>query len=462
MIDDDRDVRDVLKNLFESEGFNVTVVVDGETGIQKLSDEKYDLFITDLVMPGIGGIDILKRAQSTPNNSTPCIVVTAYGTVKTAVDAMRLGAFDYITKPFRLDEMLIVAKRAIEVARLKHENIKLRKELRDKYDFHGIIGSSSEMQKIFGFVEKISDTGSTVLITGESGTGKELIARTIHYNSGRAEKNFVPINCAAIPKDLLESELFGHEKGAFTGAVATRIGRFEHAHGGTLFLDEIGELAPSLQVKILRVLQEREFERVGGTKTIKVDVRILTATNKDLQKETKEGRFREDLYYRLNVIPVHLPPLRERREDIPLLIDHFLHKYSTKKNKPIPSINKEAMNLLINDEWRGNVRELQNILERFVILKEGEEVTLDDLPERFADENERTVSPGGSTGKPATTFITQQGIDMNQVLDDMEKNLISQALRLSGGVKSKAAQLLGLNRTTLVEKIKKKGISLEK
>lgn len=460
IIDDDRDVRDVLKGLFESEGIDVAAVVDGETGMEMLSEQTFDLFITDLVMPGIGGIDILNKIANTPNASTPCIVITAFGTVETAVEAMKLGAFDYITKPFRLDEMLIVAKRAVEVAKLRDENVKLKKELKSKYHFPGIIGSSAEMQKVYALIEKIADTDSTVLITGESGTGKELIARTIHYNSARSRNNFVPINCAAIPKDLLESELFGHEKGAFTGAVNMRIGRFELGNGGTLFLDEIGELDPSMQVKILRVLQEREFERVGGTKTIKVDVRILAATNKDLESETKEGRFREDLYYRLNVIPLHLPPLRDRREDIPLLIDHFLNKYAKRRETPLPVITQEAMDIIMVYEWKGNVRELENLIERLFTLKAGEVVTPDDLPDRFLGERAERTKDKIADSDIAGAVVTRDGIDINEVLENLEKDLIMQAMRLSGGVKSKAAELLNLNRTTLVEKLKKKDISL--
>jgi DNA-binding NtrC family response regulator len=458
IIDDDISVRDVLKNLFESENFSVTVAMDGETGIEKLNQQKFDLFITDLVMPNTGGIDVLNKVKSTPNAATPCIVITAFGTIKTAVDAMKLGAFDYVTKPFRLDEMLLVARRAMEMAKLRDENVKLKRELKGKYNFHGIVGTSFEMQKVYSLIEKIADTDSTVLITGESGTGKELIAKTIHYNSSRSQNNFVPINCAAIPKDLLESELFGHERGAFTGAVSTRVGRFELANGGTLFLDEIGELDPSMQVKLLRVLQEREFERVGSTKTIKVDVRILAATKKDLEEETKEGRFREDLYYRLNVIPLHLPSLRERKEDIPLLVDNFLNKYSSRKEKPSPAITKEAMNYLITHEWKGNVRELENLMERFVILKAGEKIHPQDLPERFFQGRKEGIPGVVESPFRNNIVLTKEGIDLNEFLDEYERKLIMQALKLSGGVKSKAAGLLGLNRTTLVEKLKKKGI----
>ena len=319
VIEDDETVRDVLRTFLKDRGFDVTVAVSGEIGLEVLRSEKFDLIITDLIMPGISGMDVLKEVIAA-KVSTPVLVMTAFGSVQTAVEAIRIGAFDYLTKPFNLDELLIVLDKALSVSKLQKENVMLKMQLKKKYEFKELIGDSAPMQEVYQLIEKIADTDSTVLITGESGTGKELIAKTIHYNNtARAAGPFVPLNCAAIPRDLLESELFGHEKGAFTGAVNARMGRFELAQGGTLFLDEVGELDPTLQVKLLRVLQEREFERVGGVKTIKVDVRILAASNKDLEKATKDGSFREDLYYRLNVIPLHLPPLRSRIEDIPLL-----------------------------------------------------------------------------------------------------------------------------------------------
>lgn len=458
IIDDDSSVREVLENFFKSEDFDVTVAVDGKNGLELLGSQKFDLFLTDLVMPNIGGMEILHQSKATINSTTPCILITAFGTVKTAVEAMKLGAFDYVTKPFSLEEILLVSKRAIEVAHLRDENIQLKRELKKKYDFHGIIGTSSEMQKVYRMIEKIAGTDSTILITGESGTGKELIARTIHYNSARSQNNFVPINCAAIPKDLLESELFGHERGAFTGAVSTHIGRFEYANGGTLFLDEIGELDPMIQVKLLRVLQERSFERVGSTKTMKVDVRIIAATNKNLEDEVREGRFREDLYYRLNVIPVHLPPLREREDDILILIEHFVQKFCAEKKKKAPQFTRETIDTLLSHEWKGNVRELENLIERLVILKPGETIYPHDLPERLYSEKKTSSRPGEPAGD---VVLTENGIDLNEFLDSYEEKLIMQALKLSGGVKSKAASLLGLNRTTLVEKLKKKGIALK-
>lgn len=461
VIDDDPIVRDILSDFLRQEGNDVVTAEDGMKGLERLREEQFDLIFLDIKMPGMDGLEVFEKAKETLNAATPTIIITAHGTIDNAVQAMKLGAFDYVTKPFRLDEIGLITKRALEVNQLKRENLRLKRELKRRYEFHGLIGSSPEMQRIYSLIEKIADTDSTVLITGESGTGKELVAKIIHYNSSRAERNFVPLNCAAIPKDLLETELFGHEKGAFTGATTTRIGRFELANGGTLFLDEIGELDPSLQVKLLRVLQEREFERVGSTKTIKVDVRIIAATNRNLEELTAEGRFREDLYYRLNVIHINLPPLRERKEDIPFLIEHFLIKQAKSKKRKPPIINRDIINLFMNYDWPGNVRELENVIERLTILNSGEEVRIEDLPQRFQKMYPRTMESVSEDRETVGDLIalTPEGIDMNNLLDSIERRLISQALILSGGVKSKAAELLGLNRTTLVEKMKKKGIT---
>jgi DNA-binding NtrC family response regulator len=454
VIDDEESIRDLLKDFLESRGYEVTTTGDGESGLSMLKEERFDLYLLDLMMPGISGLDVLKVARE-EKISVPSIVITAFASVQTAVEAMQLGAFDYITKPFDLKAVDIAIKRALDVSRLQEENVRLKKELKKKFGYHKIIGNSLPIQNVIKFIEKIADTDSTVLITGESGTGKELVAKTIHYNSSRSRKSFVPLNCAAIPKDILESELFGHEKGAFTGAINTRLGRFEMANNGTLFLDEIGELAPSLQVKLLRVLQEKEFERVGGIKTIKVDVRILAATNRDLEKAVKDGTFREDLYYRLNVIPLHLPPLRKMKEDIPLLVDRFINEISKRKKRDQPRISEESMDCINNYRWPGNVRELENLIERLIILKEGDDVTPDDLPERIHEKsNTRDASV-----KPQV--LSRDGVDLNLMLDEIENNMIIQALEISKGVKSKAAGLLGLNRTTLIEKLKKKAINLD-
>jgi len=451
VIDDEPSIRELLKDFFTGKGFEVTTSSDGETALNLLKDNKFDLLLLDLMMPGMNGLDVLREIAS-EKLDIPSIMITAYASVSTAVEAMKLGAFDYITKPFVLEDVYLTARRALDVSRLQEENYRLKKELKKKFSTHKIIGNSLPLQEVIKFIEKIADTDSTVLITGESGTGKELVAKTIHYNSSRERNTFVPLNCAAIPKDILESELFGHEKGAFTGAVTTRIGRFELANNGTLFLDEIGELAPSLQVKLLRVLQEKEFERVGGIKTIKVDVRIIAATNRDLEKAVKEGTFREDLYYRLNVIPLHLPPLRKMKEDVPLLVEHFVAEISKRKKKEPPRISPETMNYLVNYKWPGNVRELENLIERLIILKEGDHITPGELPERFLENRQMPKVVTKSK------LLSSEGVDLNLVLDEIENNMIIQALEMSKGIKSKAASLLGLNRTTLIEKMKKKSI----
>jgi nitrogen regulation protein NR(I) len=474
IIEDDETVQDVLRSSLARKGFETVIARSGEAGLDLLRNDKFELVMTDLVMPGMSGMEVLKKVIAS-KVQVPVIVMTAFGTVQTAVEAMRIGAFDYITKPFNLDELMIVLEKALSISRLQKENVMLKMQLKRKYNFKGLIGDSALMQAVYELIEKIADTDSTVLITGESGTGKELIAKTIHYNnSARAGGPFVPLNCAAIPRDLLESELFGHEKGAFTGAVGTRVGRFELAQGGTLFLDEVGELDPSLQVKLLRVLQEREFERVGGVKTIKVDVRILAATNKDLEKATKEGGFREDLYYRLNVIPLHLPPLRNRPEDISLLIPYFVQEFSEKRKREPFTFSRQAMDALLRYPWPGNVRELENLIERLTILVSGSVVQLTDLPEKLhqiaSDRPDSAVranvSAGKTGGSPAAiyreTVLGDDGIDLNQVVRNMERSLIEEALQRTGGVRSKAAQLLGLNRTTLLEKMKKMGIDLQK
>jgi nitrogen regulation protein NR(I) len=454
VVDDEESIRELLKDFLESKGYEVAIAADGESGLKMLREDKFDLMLMDVMMPGMSGLDVL-RETAAEKVEVPVIMMTAYASVQTAVEAMKLGAYDYITKPFVLEDILHAIKRALDVSRLQQENYRLKKELRKKFSYDRIVGKSSQIQNVKSFIDKIADTDSTVLITGESGTGKELVAKTIHYNSLRSKKPFVPLNCAAIPKDILESELFGHEKGAFTGAINTRIGRFELADNGTLFLDEIGDLAPALQVKLLRVLQEKEFERVGGIKTIKVDVRIVAATNRDLEKAVKEGAFREDLYYRLNVIPLHLPPLRKMKEDIPLLLEHFINTISRKKKKVPPRLSGEVMTHLVNYRWPGNVRELENLVERLIILKEGDIITPDDLPERM---REVKVAPRPDAGGKK---LSSDGIDLNHMLEEIENNMILQALEISKGVKSKAASLLGLNRTTLIEKMKKKAISYD-
>lgn len=471
VIEDDETVRDVLRSFLNKKGFEVTIAQKGEAGLEELRVERFDIILTDLVMPGISGMDVLKEVTGS-GVDVPVIVMTAFGTVENAVEAMKSGAFDYITKPFNLEELRIVLEKAISVSNLRRENAMLKMQLKKRYNAEGLIGNSPRMRAVYEMIEKIADTDSTVLITGESGTGKELVARTIHYNNSmRSGGPFIPLNYSAIPKDLLEAELFGHEKGAFTGAIGTRVGRFELAHRGTLFLDEIGELDPSLQVKLLRVLQEREFERVGGIKTIKVDVRILAATNKDLEKATKEGAFREDLYYRLNVIPLHLPPLRERVEDIPLLTACFIQELRRKRNRKPFSFSREAMDCLLRYRWPGNVRELQNLIERLTILVQGKIAQAEDLPERFRETSSTRLNQPAVSGSHASDLSRStaplqlelgEGVSLNDVIGGVERNLILQALDRAGGVRSKAAQFLSLNRTTLIEKMKKMGISMQK
>ncbi|MBI5576281.1 MAG: sigma-54-dependent Fis family transcriptional regulator [Deltaproteobacteria bacterium] len=463
VVDDNESIRDLLSEFLNSHGFEVTGASDGQAGLDLMKQQRFDLFFVDLVMPGMGGLDVLREVKALQIN-IPSIVITAFGSISTTVEAMRLGAFDYITKPFNLDELLIIVNRVLDLQRLQKENATLKKQLKEKFNFRKVIGNSPRMQSLYRIIEKISDTDSTVLISGESGTGKELVAKTIHFNSSRVSNPFVPINCGAIPKDLVESELFGHEKGAFTGAISTRVGRFELANGGTIFLDEIGELPYPLQVKLLRVVQEREFERVGGTRTIKVDVRILAATNRDLKEAVNEGKFREDLYYRLNVIPIQIPPLRERDDDVLLLLDHFLHEFARKKKKAPLKVSTDASRLMRGYDWPGNVRELENAVERMIILNERGMIEVDDLPEHIQSNGGngrgtlKAVAQTIPGGFQVESLWKESGIDLNGTIDMFERSLIIHALQQSGGVKNKAAALLGLNRTTLTEKIKKKGL----
>jgi DNA-binding NtrC family response regulator len=465
VVDDEPLVRDLLADFFGSHGFEIVGVGDGQAGIDLLKQREFDLFFVDLSMPGMGGIDVLREVKVLDIH-IPSIVITGFGSIPSAVEAVRLGAYDYITKPFNLDELMITVARAFDYIKLQKENTVLKKQIKEKYNFKKLIGNSRRMQDLYRFIEKISDTDSTILITGESGTGKELVAKTIHINSSRGSEPFVPLSCGAIPRDLIESELFGHEKGAFTGAINSRVGRFELANGGTIFLDEIGELPFPLQVKLLRVVQEREFERVGGTRTIKVDVRILAATNRDLEKAVAEHTFREDLFYRLNVIPVHIPPLRERDDDVLLLVNHFIGEFCRRKRKPLVKVSREASDLLCDYHWPGNVREVENAVERMIILNESGEIGVEDLPQRIVARRDNGVKlhPVPAVAPPADVHAhvpwTESGVDLNGILEEMEKKLIVQALRQSGGVKNKAATLLGLNRTTFLEKVKKMGVSV--
>ena len=447
--EDNESSRQNLLELLTSWDYIVTAVEDGQQAIDALMIDRYDLIISDLRMPNVDGIKLLEYVMElSPDNLV--ILVTGHATVDTAVEAMKLGAFDYITKPLKDDLVKLTIERALSFARLKEENLALKDHLKKKYDFGKMIGYSDTIKKIFGTIEKVATSDSTVIIYGESGTGKELVAKAIHFNSDRSNFPLVAVNCGAIPEELLESELFGHEKGAFTGATRTRIGRFELAHTGTIFLDEIGDMSPSLQVKVLRVIQEKQFERIGGVKTIDVDVRIICATNQDLEKAIVEKKFREDLYYRINVIPIHLPPLRDRKVDIPILANHFLRKFSKLKKKIEKRISPDAMNYMMRYPWPGNVRELENMMEMLVVLKEDEELGVMDLPHKILD-----ACGVGVKEEPVSIELPDDGLDFNFLVDTFEKDLLSKALMKSGGGKKRAAELLHLNRTTFVEKLKR-------
>ncbi|OGQ64439.1 MAG: Fis family transcriptional regulator, partial [Deltaproteobacteria bacterium RIFCSPLOWO2_02_FULL_55_12] len=423
LVEDEEYIRENLSEILEMNGYSVATAPNGEAGCELARKNEYDLVLTDLKLPGMSGIDVVRSIKSI-SPDTACIILTGYASVETAVEAMRVGAFTYLKKPFSKDELLITIEKAQEVHTLKEENSKLKDEIK-KGCTTAILGTSSEIQQVRDVIDKIADTDSTVLILGESGTGKELVARALHYGSTRSKKPFVPINCAAIPEDLLESELFGYEKGAFTGAIATKIGRFEAAHEGTVFLDEIGDMSPGLQVKILRVLQEKEFERVGGRNSIKVDVRVVAATNQDLEKAVEEKKFRNDLYYRLNVIPVHLPPLRDRKEDVSVLVDHFIEKMALRKRKTITGATQDALRLLEAYDWPGNIRELENLVERLVVLKdEGNHITPRDLPEKIRQAR-------GAASSPARGILSlnDDGVDFNTAVDNFERELILSALQ---------------------------------
>ncbi len=449
VVDDSSAVRENLSELLTEEGYEVESCAGGKEAMQFLQERTYELVLSDLSMPEVDGMGVLTYlANHFPE--TCCIIITGYGTIQNAVDAMRLGAYDYLCKPVESQELLMVVARALEHQRLRRENLLLKKQLREKFGFDNIIGTCEPMCQVFDIIRKVADTDSTVLILGESGTGKELVARAIHYNSYRQANPLIPVNCGAIPEDLLESELFGHERGAFTHAIRTRLGRFEQAHGGTIFLDEIGDMSPNLQVKILRVLQDHQFERIGGQKTLKVDIRVIAATHRDLKELVQTGRFREDLYYRLNVIPIKIPPLRERRADIPILVNHFTQEFSRKRKKSTCRVSPEAMRLLVDYDWPGNVRELENLIERMVILSESEILNAQDLPEHFHLTPQENIR--------LSLEIPTGGLPLQKMVSDFERQLIIKALNQAGWVKNQAAQLLQLNRTTLVEKIKKQKI----
>ncbi|MDD5008483.1 MAG: sigma-54 dependent transcriptional regulator [Syntrophorhabdaceae bacterium] len=471
IVEDEEDILMMLSEFLSGNGYTVDPFNDSKKALIALKNNNYQIMITDLMMPRIDGLQLINFIQK-EYLDTLGIVITGYGSLETAIGVMRCGAFDYILKPFKFEEVLATVDSAMyyynliktdnipKGLRLKsnllrryaenkivRENTILRSCLKDKYKFENIIGNSFPIQKVFELIEKVADTNATALVTGESGVGKELVARAIHFNSSRRDSPLVVVNCGAIPETLLESELFGYEKGAFTGAANTRFGRFEIAHGGSIFLDEIGDMSVNLQVKLLRVLQERSFERIGGSKTITVDLRIIAATNRTLEELVKQGKFREDLYYRLNVVPIHIPPLRERRQDIPLLLNYFLERSNRLNNANIEGFTEEAIKALLDYHYPGNVRELQNIVERMAVLKRNGYIDLEDLPEKFYN----TESEGEKV-----SLNMKKGYDT--LVSEFEKTLIMKALQETQGVKSKAAQVLNINRTTLIEKMKRLGI----
>ena len=454
IVDDESSLRTALFRILDRQGFQViTANCKKEAEALASTDQPLDLAIVDLRLPDGDGIELMQHLKIAHPN-IQVIVMTGHGSIELAVRATQNGAFHFVTKPFNMEELLSIVSRALSHKTLQQENHQLRSALHKKYRFDNIVGSSEEIRKVLSMVERVADSDSTVLVTGASGTGKELIAKAIHYNSPRSTKPFIPINCGAIPAELLESELFGHVKGAFTGAIATRVGRFELASGGTLFLDEIGELSLNLQVKLLRVLQERRFEPVGSAKTQEADVRIIAATNVDLAKAVKMGQFREDLYYRLNVIPIAIPSLCERKSDIPLLLHHFVQHFNSTKNRGLTGFSPDALDALYHYAWPGNIRELENLVERLAILKGNGLVETADLPEHYRASRSGDIVIGGDT----EIDIPENGMDFNTAVDNYENLLILQALEKTGWNRNQAAALLKLNRTTLVEKIKKKGL----
>jgi two-component system response regulator PilR (NtrC family)/two-component system response regulator AtoC len=459
IVDDEPDILLVMSANLRKEGYEVETASDGVEALRKLEGRDYDAIIIDHQMPRLTGMEFLERIRGgrlagPDRNDIPVIVVTAYGSIEMAVKAMRDGAYSYLTKPIQYEDLSLQVKNAIERRRLSREVATLRHEVEDRYQFGNILGKNPQMQEIFQLIRTVAETDATVLVQGESGTGKELIARAIHYNSRRKDRPFVVVSCSALPETLLESELFGHEKGAFTGAIRQRIGRFEMADGGTVFLDEIGEMSMPVQLKLLRVLQEREFERVGGNQTVKVDVRVIAATHKDLHRAMSERLFREDLFYRLNVVPIKLPPLRERPDDVPFLAAHFLKKYGEKNQKKITSISPDVLSMLIRYSYPGNVRELENIIERAVIMEKGDSLGKIDLRR------------AGGVGKFDIPFPTGSGIQpfrktKTEIVERFEKEYFTQLLRLYSGNMSKAAHHAGINIKNFHEKMARYGLKKE-
>ena len=441
--EDEKNQRDLLEGFLKKEGFAVEAVADGREVLQKLQENFFDMALLDYKMPELDGLQTLREVRKLYPD-LPIVMMTAYGTVETAVASMKEGALDYLIKPIDLDELFLLLQKVIERSNLIKENRELKAQLQERYGFTHIIYGSPKMEEVMGLVARVAPSQTTILIRGESGTGKELIANAIHYAGPRSGKPWVKVSCAAIPDTLLESELFGHEKGAFTGAVQRRIGRFEEADGGSIFLDEIGDLPPSTQVKLLTILQDKEFQRLGSNITLKTDVRVITATHRNLEEAMKKGEFREDLYYRLNVISIHLPPLRERKDDIPLLIDYFLKKYSKENQKSISDISKEARALLLRYPYPGNVRELENLIERAVVLCRGEIISTQDLPFHLREEKSERLWESSTKEK-----------SLPESLEEIERDSIVKALHQHQGIQTKAAESLGISERVLRYKMKK-------
>jgi len=439
VVDDDLEMCGLLSDVLSQEGFSALTISDSLEASKTIKKEEFDIIVTDLRMRGLKGLDLLEEAKRMAP-LTPVIIITAFGTIESAIQAMKMGAYDYITKPFQIDEFVLTVKKALENRLLKKEIVRLRKEVESRYHFHHLIGKSPSMQSIYDLIERIGDSTSNVLITGESGTGKELVARAIHYNGIRKEGPFIPINCAAIPETLLESELFGYKRGAFTDAKTDKKGLMVEAAEGTIFLDEVAEMSPLFQAKLLRVIEQREVRPLGDTNSYPIDVRIISASNRDIKNLIHQGRFREDLYFRMKVIDIELPPLRERREDIPLLIDHFLNQFGNKPNRKISGVSEEALRILMNYSWPGNVRELENIIQRAIALCRHEVILPEDLPPSTFRE------PDGES-------VLEKGLHKKYTLGQLEKEYIKKVLIEAGGNKSKAAEILGLDRKTLYRKI---------
>lgn len=439
VVDDEQSMVDVISEMLHREDLKVYQATSGNKALEIIKNEPLDVIICDIKMDPVDGLDVLRETKKIDPQAS-FIMITAYGSIENAVECMRAGAYDYITKPFAMEELRLLVRRALEHQRLVQENILLKKQIREKYHFENIVGKSETMQRVYEMMEKVAHTDSTVLIYGESGTGKELVARAIHYHSPRKDKPFVTINCGGLPESLLESELFGHVKGAFTGAISDKMGLFQVANGGTIFLDEISATSPTIQVKLLRVLQEKEIKRVGDTRDVPVDVRVLTATNRRLDEEVGKGTFREDLYYRLSVIPVELPPLRERKDDIPLLVQHFLEKYSGHRKENLKTLAPEVMDIFLDYDWPGNVRELENVIERAVTLCEGDKIFPRDLPQKL-------IENAGFIEEPAAQTT------LKDVMRQKEKEYIQRILQQTGSDKKAAAKILGIDLATLYRKL---------